>query len=223
LIPFKLKSKHLKQGELEAQLSSLEICCVGVDEVGRGCIAGPVVTAAVCLDAERFNTLVSEQKALIRDSKKLSPAQREKARAIVLAVSRNHALGLASVREIEELGIVPATFLAMRRAVSAMQTLSNDGSYWVLVDGTEIIPELELPQMSVVKGDGLCFCIAAASILAKTHRDELMESLATKHPNYGFETHVGYGTADHIRRLNEFGPCEIHRRNFAPISSMVRS
>jgi ribonuclease HII len=178
----------------------------GVDEAGRGPIAGPVVAACVVLPP--CHTLTG-----ITDSKQLAPAQRE---ALYDAITRHAlawAIGLASPREIERYNILQASLLAMRRAVLALPLPPQR----VLVDGKHAIPSLPLPQQAVVGGDALEESIAAASILAKVARDRIMRELDRLYPQYGFAQHKGYPTALHLERLRMYGACPAHRRTYAPV------
>jgi ribonuclease HII len=175
---------------------------VGVDEAGRGPLAGPVVAAAVVLPE-------GPPPIGLDDSKKLSPRRREELARCIRSVGR-WAIAEASVEEIDRLNILQAAMLAMRRAVDALGMPDAD----VLVDGDRL-PE-GLRGQAVVKGDSTYACIAAASILAKVHRDGLMLRLAEEHPGYGFERHFGYPTPDHLEALRRLGPSPIHRRSFAP-------
>jgi ribonuclease HII len=181
----------------------------GVDEAGRGPLAGPVVAAAVMLNPKR------PVKGL-RDSKKLSPAIREE-----LAIEiREHAIAWcvaeASVAEIDQINILHATMLAMQRAVAGLQLPPDE----VWVDGNRC-PNWSWRSRAVIQGDDKVAAIAAASILAKTARDSLMRSLHNEHPSYGFAQHKGYGTAAHLAALKSFGPCLHHRRDFAPVKLML--
>jgi ribonuclease HII len=177
----------------------------GVDEAGRGPLAGPVVAAAVMLD----------DRAPIRglnDSKKLGARTRERLFDEILAKALCCRIATASVEEIDTLNILQATLLAMRRAVEGLRLRPH----LVLVDGNRT-PELHVPVRAVVKGDSKVQCIAAASILAKVHRDRLCAGLHERHPQYGFDGHKGYATPAHLAALREHGPCTEHRRSFAPV------
>lgn len=207
------------RGELEKRLLQDNILIAGVDEVGRGCIAGPVVASCVVLDYDIFHSLEDKEKKLIRDSKTLSLKQRLVAKELILKTARSYAICEAKVREIESEGIVGATFLAMSRAIARVS--ANLSIEMLLVDGNKPIPNCEIPQKTVVKGDNLCFSIAAASILAKLKRDDYMIEVAKMYPQYGFEKHMGYGTKLHRDSLIESGYCPLHRKNFEPISSMI--
>ena len=182
----------------------------GVDEAGRGPLAGPVYAAAVVLNPDYpINGL--------NDSKKLSASRRE----LLAAEIRSHALqwsvACATVREIDTLNILQATFLAMRRA---LQGLENPVQL-ALIDGNRIPPGLSCAAHPVVGGDALHACISAASILAKTARDAWCDQLHQRYPAYGFDQHKGYGTALHMARLQELGPCEEHRRSFSPVQKAL--
>ncbi len=190
----------------------------GVDEVGRGCIAGPVVAACVILDYSKLESLDTRTKSKIRDSKTLSAKQRAELIDLIEEISLSSALGVASEREIEQIGILKATFIAMNRAIEALETVRPD---ILLVDGNQRIANQTIKQQTIVKGDSLCFAIAAASIIAKEHRDQFMHKQAAVHPHWGFDRHVGYGTSEHIAAINSHGICNLHRRNFAPIRDLV--
>jgi ribonuclease HII len=180
----------------------------GVDEVGRGPLAGPVVAAAVILPPRaRFAWL-----AEVRDSKMLTAAKREelaeKIRAKALAVG----LGLVVSERIDALGIAPANRLAMAEALAALKPPAE----YALIDAFTL-PEIDIPQSGITDGDALSLSIAAASIVAKVHRDRIMLMYDALYPEYGFCRHKGYSTADHLEALARHGPCPIHRRSFAPV------
>ena len=177
----------------------------GCDEVGRGTLAGPVVAAAVVLDATR-------PIAGLVDSKSLSARRRETLDALIRERALGWAIGEASVEEIDRLNILQATMLAMQRAVAALQPRPQR----VLVDGNRA-PALPMPAQALIGGDALEPAISAASIVAKVYRDRLMVELAARHPGYGFERHFGYGTIVHKQALAALGPCSAHRRSFAPV------
>ena len=179
----------------------------GVDEVGRGPLAGPVVAAAVILP--------ERPPAGLRDSKKLSPASRFRLDREIRATSEV-AIALASVAEIDRLNILAATMLAMSRAVAAL-ALPPDAA---LVDGNRL-PELPCPARAIVKGDARCAQIAAASIVAKVARDSLMRARAVAYPGYGWERNAGYGTAAHLAALARLGATPQHRRSFAPVRAVA--
>jgi len=184
----------------------------GVDEAGRGCLAGPVTAAAVILLDD--GTIIHKLEG-VRDSKQLSAAEREQAKYKVENFSLAWAVGQADNWEIDQLGIVPATRLAIWRALDQLRTIPDH----ILVDYL-VLPDISIPQTRLVKGDTRSLSIAAASILAKTHRDALMAASATKFPEYGFETNMGYGTAYHREAIQSLGPCPLHRMTFAPMQKM---
>lgn len=178
----------------------------GVDEAGRGPIAGPVVTAAVVLDWARVP-------AGLNDSKKLTAARRE---ALFEAILADHgvAIALSSVERIDGTDIRAATLDAMRRAVKGLAVPPDH----VLIDGIDVPPGLPCPGTAVVEGDARSLTIAAASIVAKVLRDRLMEKAGAEHPGYGLEKHKGYGTVDHMAALARLGATALHRRSFAPVA-----
>lgn len=189
--------------ELEAQERGC-LVVAGVDEAGRGPLAGPVVAAAIVLP------LGFELEGL-NDSKKLSAKKRE---ALFPFLARlPHGIGVASAQEIDALNILRATHLAMRRAVEALPVHAD----FCLIDGLPV-PLFPYPSLSIVKGDSKCLSIAAASILAKVTRDRLMLELDARYPEYGFAKHQGYGTKLHLEMLNNYGPTPEHRRSFAPVA-----
>lgn len=184
---------YFKKGLIEA----------GCDEAGRGCLAGPVVAAAVILPP-RFRHKV------LNDSKQLTKKQREELRGVVKKKALAWGIGVASPEEIDEINISNASYLAMERAV---ESLKMDPEL-LLIDGNRFKTELEIPFECIVKGDAKYYSIAAASVLAKTHRDDLMHELAKYNPGYGWETNVGYPTREHRDGIKEFGSTEHHRKSF---------
>lgn len=174
----------------------------GVDEAGRGPLAGPVCAAAVILPP---NTIIDG----VNDSKKLSEKKREKLFDVIIEQSVAYSVAWASVSEIEEINILNAAMLAMKRAVEGLQVKAD----FALIDGNKT-PDLEIPSFPIVKGDSLSMSIAAASILAKVSRDRLMYEYDKKYPEYEFAKHKGYGTKLHREKILEYGPCEIHRPSF---------
>ena len=181
----------------------------GVDEAGRGPLAGPVVAAAVILRAE-------DCPEGLDDSKALSARRRAMLEAEIKARALCWGLGVASVEEIDRINILWATMLAMTRAVEA---LGRDCQH-VLVDGNRV-PDWRWPATPVVGGDARCLSIAAASILAKEARDRMMREAAVIHPHYGWESNKGYGSAQHLAALRTHGPTPLHRRSFAPVAQML--
>ncbi len=185
----------------------LHVC--GVDEAGRGPLAGPVSAAAVILD-EAYPV------PGLNDSKKLTERQRERLAPLIRERAIAWAVAYASVEEIDGLNILQATLLAMKRAVLALSVAPQ----LVLVDGL-YCPETGIPSEAIVKGDGKVAAIAAASILAKTCRDALMLQLHDQYPHYGFAIHKGYPTAAHLAALREHGVCAAHRRSFRPVRELI--
>lgn len=187
---------------------------IGVDEVGRGCLAGPVYAGAVHL---RDNSLSH----LLTDSKLLSEKRREELSALVRA-SHDFALGFATPEEIDRINILQASLLAMHRAVEELMQNLKVSSAVLLIDGTFKIASLKkLEQHTFVKGDLRVAPISAAAIVAKVARDHLMNDLGEKFPQYGFEKHKGYSTAVHKSAIAEFGPCDEHRKSFAGVKEFV--
>ena len=180
----------------------------GVDEVGRGALAGPVMAAAVILPlGSDFPWL-----KLVRDSKQLSPRQRERVFDLVRSAGIPFGLGSVPHATIDRVGIVRATRMAMAEAVQALPSRPD----FLLIDALSL-PDVELPQKGIVRGDQLSFSIACASIVAKVSRDRQMTELDGVYPGYGLARHKGYGTRQHLQCLGRLGPCAIHRRSFAPV------
>lgn len=188
----------------------------GIDEVGRGPLAGPVVAAVAVIDRSQAKRKLLR---LIDDSKKLELEDREKAyEAMVASGLVRFALGEASVAEIDAINILQATFLAMRRALAALEERPD----LVLIDGDRVPPELGCRAETIVGGDARCYSIAAASIFAKVTRDRYMRGLAAAFPGYGWETNVGYSTGEHLTALEKLGPTPHHRRSFAPVMRLLQ-
>lgn len=188
-------------------------CVAGLDEAGRGAWAGPVTAAAVILPHDP-NLL--KRLAGVRDSKQVKPATRERLAAIICKVAKTWGVGSASNTEIDILGILAATRLAMQRALEMLKPLPD----YLLLDAL-FLPENSIPQMALVKGDQRSISIAAASILAKTSRDAWMIETSKTYGDYGFECHKGYGTRQHQSALVDHGPCPLHRSSFSPIKAIV--
>lgn len=174
----------------------------GIDEAGRGPLAGPVCAAAVILPSG----LEIEG---LDDSKKLSEAKREALFDVVIKSAISYGIGWASETEIDKYNILQATFLAMRRAVEAMPVCAD----YALVDGNRM-PPLDIPGETVIKGDSKCACVAAASILAKVSRDRLLRKWDSEYPEYGFAKHKGYGTKAHYEAIKKYGVLPVHRKSF---------
>lgn len=183
----------------------------GVDEAGRGPLAGAVFAAAVILDPNQTITGLA-------DSKALSEKQRDRLAPIIKQSARAWAIASASVAEIDSLNILQATLLAMQRAVEGL----NIKPEIALVDGNQS-PKLSCDVLTIIKGDSKVAAISAASILAKTARDSELMDLARQYPGYAFEQHKGYGTALHMQRLKELGPCPAHRRSFSPVRKLLET
>lgn len=201
-----MRSKPFLRAEQAPLVWDVPGLVAGVDEAGRGPLAGPVVAAAVILN----------DKTPIRglaDSKKLTALRRERLFDEIMAKALCCSIAQASVEEIDELNILQATLLAMRRAVQGLRLKPNK----VLIDGNRL-PPLDVLAEAVVGGDALVPAISAASILAKVTRDRMLLTLHEQHPGYGFDRHKGYGTAEHLRALNTLGPLPEHRKSFAPVA-----
>ncbi len=182
----------------------------GVDEAGRGPLAGPVLAAAVILDPAR-------PIAGLADSKTLTAARRERLAQQIMADALCCSIAQAEVPEIDDLNILQATLLAMQRAVAGLSVWPHR----VLVDGNQL-PRLGVPALAVIRGDASVPAISAASILAKVARDRLCQTLDTQYPQYGFARHKGYGTAQHLLALRLHGACAAHRRSFAPVAQVLK-
>ncbi|MFZ4648111.1 MAG: ribonuclease HII [Patescibacteria group bacterium] len=187
----------------------------GVDEAGRGPLAGSVVAACVVIGPD---FVIEGELTKVMDSKKLSPKKREELykliREKVLAVE----IGVVSPKVIDKINILQASLLAMKKAVEGCN-ISPD---YLFIDGKFKIPKINTVQSAVIGGDGKVFCIAAASIIAKVARDWLITAEGEKYPEYDFARHKGYGTAIHLAKLKEFGPCPIHRQSFAPVKDLLK-
>jgi ribonuclease HII len=201
------KSWVLEQAPLNFDVPGL---MAGVDEAGRGPLAGPVVAAAVILDD-------LHPIAGLNDSKKLTAKRREKLFDEIKAKALCFSIAQASVQEIDEINILQATLLAMKRAVEGLRLKPMK----VLVDGNRL-PAIDIRAEAIVQGDAWVPAISAASILAKVHRDRLCEQMHAQYPQYGFDQHKGYGTAVHLAALQAHGPAECHRLTFGPVARSVR-
>jgi len=190
---------------------AVSIFVAGIDEAGRGPLAGPVVVAAVILDPLRPIQGLA-------DSKVLDAARREALAPMIQAQSLAWSIIVVEVEEIDRINIFQATMRGMTRAAMALSTLPTQ----VLIDGNKIPTDLTLPAQAIVKGDAKEACISAASILAKTHRDALMRASDQTYPGYGFAQHFGYPTPEHLGLLRQLGPCPIHRRSFAPVREALQ-
>ena len=192
-------------------MSTVWIC--GVDEAGRGPLVGSVVAGAVVLDPNQ--PIIG-----LRDSKKLSPARREQLYAEIMQKAQAWGVGQASPSEIDTLNILQATMLAMRRAIEALSERLGEWPSKALIDGNHC-PILPIASEAIIKGDAKEPAISAASIIAKVTRDQQMQALHTQYPQYGFNQHMGYPTEVHMQALKQYGPCEEHRRTFAPVRDLI--
>ncbi len=197
------------QREREARRRGVSVLC-GVDEAGRGPLAGPVVAAAVILPEDCYI-------AGVRDSKTLSAQQRERLYREVTRWAVDFSVGVVDVREIDALNIQQATYRAMRLSIEGLRPRPE----LALVDGLPV-PGLPVPHEALVDGDALSHVIAAASIVAKVTRDRIMAAYAALYPEYGFDEHKGYCTPAHLQSLRLYGPCPLHRRSFAPVAEAAR-
>ncbi len=192
-------------------MSTVWIC--GVDEAGRGPLVGSVIAGAVVLDPNQ--PIIG-----LRDSKKLSTARREQLYAEIMQKARAWGIGQASPSEIDTLNILQATMLAMRRAIEALSERLGEWPSKALIDGNRC-PILPIASEAIIKGDAKEPAISAASIIAKVTRDQQMQALHTQYPQYGFNQHMGYPTEAHMQALKQYGPCEEHRRTFAPVRDLI--
>ena len=182
----------------------------GLDEVGRGALAGPVVAAAVILPLDRFD--LARALEGVRDSKQLSPPARRRWAVEIRRVALSVGIGQSSARELDRIGVLSATRLAMERALGELGALPS----FLLIDHLRLI-NLDIPQRGITRGDQSVLSIAAASVIAKVARDQLMEKLGVRFPAYGFGRNKGYGTAHHRAALDRCGACPQHRRSYAPV------
>ncbi len=194
-------------------LQSGRTMIAGVDEAGRGAWAGPVVAAAVVLPIQRFD--LAYRLNGVQDSKQMTPEQRAIWFSGIQELAIATAVGFATAKEIDELGLSVATRKAMQRAIAQLGCEPQH----LLVDHIRL-PEVHLPQTAVTHGDARILSIAAASVIAKVARDRAMIALNRRYPGYGFHQHKGYGTAAHRAALQQMGPCEIHRKSYAPVTSL---
>lgn len=201
---------------------------IGTDEAGRGPLAGPVVAAAAIYRGRNFEIPEEKEKLMgfVRDSKTLSPKKREE---IFDFIHENFfvGVGICDHRTIDEINILEASFLAMKKSLSDLRTkfrqeFPDFDNHIILVDGNKKIPNLSHNQEAVVGGDRIVKSISAASIVAKVMRDRMMLEMHEKYPQYGFDKHKGYGTKAHMDAILRFGPCEIHRRTFEPMRTLAK-
>jgi ribonuclease HII len=192
----------------------------GIDEAGRGPLAGPVVAACVIwpndFDVEKLQ--YTELKFL-RDSKKLDEKKRDDLFGVIKEEALDVGVGICDHLTVDRANIFQATFLAMKKALGAMKQKPD----YILIDGKFGIPNCSYAQKAIIKGDSKIFSIMAASIIAKVTRDRLMKKFHEQFPDYGFDQHKGYGTKQHFAMLKKYGPCQIHRRSFGPVKSAIKN
>jgi ribonuclease HII len=203
----KRRLSQLERHERKARKDGAQVIA-GVDEVGRGPLAGPLVAAAVVFEKNPWIPLLD-------DSKKLSPEEREAIFELIQRRASSWSIGIVSVEELNASNMHRATLQAMSRAVAGLSRTPD----CILVDGRHAIPELGCRQQALVKGDSLSLSIAAASVLAKVTRDRHMDEMDALYPHYGFKRHKGYATAEHLAALDRVGPSPIHRRLFSPVAA----
>ena len=218
------KAKRSKTASLRHERAYFAMGCrviFGIDEAGRGPLAGPVAAAAVALPIQ--DDQLSKFLRGVRDSKDLSAEQRSESAEVIKSVALAWGIGNASAAEIDSQGIVPATKAAMQRALDAALDESEESPDCLFLDYMLWPERRDIPQVSIVEGDKHSLSIACASVLAKVWRDQFMADLHALCPQYGFAQNKGYGTATHIAALRRYGPSEYHRRCFKPVSDLVAS
>lgn len=202
--------------EIEKEIMNLGYPLVaGVDEAGRGPLAGPVVAACVVIDA---NFKIDDELKLVADSKKLSAKNREKLFTVIKEKALSVEISVVGHETIDKINILQASLFAMKKSIEACKNKPD----YVLIDGNQKIPGLMTKQQAIISGDAKVFCIAAASIIAKVSRDFLMLQEDKKYPEYQFAKHKGYGTKLHLEALEKYGPCPIHRQSFAPVKKLLQ-
>ncbi len=219
LMPPRAQTSNKQTPTLIEEMALLEqgYCFVaGLDEAGRGCLAGPVVAAAVILPLQDDPASILERFAGVNDSKQLTLAARERLYDVIMQHAVVATVGIGSVEIIDERNILQATKYAMRQALQQL----TPSPQALLLDAIHL-PDIALPQRSIIKGDARCLSIAAASIIAKVTRDRLMLQLHQEYPVYGFNQHKGYGTEAHLAALQQYGVTPHHRRSFSPIREML--
>jgi ribonuclease HII len=210
------KTKVLPDFSIETEIAAgARVLVAGVDEVGRGTLAGPVVAAAAILPGP----VPAEYAGIINDSKKLSASQRQRASSWLVDWCVSYGIGACTADEIDSMGIVPATRFAMSRAIAELDPQPDH----LLIDAVEL-SSVTIPQTSIIRADSRSQSAAAASIIAKVSRDKLMADVFdSEFPGYGFASHKGYGTTFHMTALKELGPSPIHRRSFKPVRDLLDS
>ncbi len=185
----------------------------GIDEVGRGPLAGPVVAACVVCTPD-FE--IKGDLCLLKDSKKLTVKRREALYEVIMKSSLKVGIGICDHKTIDRINILQASFLAMKKALGALRQKPE----FILLDGRLPIPNTSYQQEAIINGDNLIYTIAAASVVAKVTRDRIMQEAHQRYPVYGFDQHKGYGTRLHLERLRQYGPCAIHRQSFKPVREL---
>ena len=216
------ETKRQKTASLRHENEYYQAGChiiVGIDEAGRGPLAGPVAAAAVALPLQCKD--LSKVLRGVRDSKEMSAAQRDAVVGTIKEVALCWGIGQSSSREIDEQGIVAATKSAMQRALSTALEGNDIRPDCLFIDYMLWPERREIPQVSLVNGDKRSLSIASASVIAKVWRDDFMIGLHEHYPEYGFDQHKGYGTEAHLRALQRYGPCEFHRRCFKPVTDLL--
>jgi ribonuclease HII len=194
---------------IELSTSGVKGIVAGVDEVGRGALFGPVVAAAVILPTTAFSELIEIG---VKDSKKLSSSRRTQLAQQICILATDWKIGFASTAEIDSINILQASLLAMKRSILKLKVEPT----LCLVDGNQRIPNLDIPQQTIIKGDSLSLAIASASIVAKVWRDDLIVRLASKYPMYDLERNKGYGSQRHLQAIQDSGTSPLHRKSFSP-------
>ena len=187
----------------------------GIDEAGRGPLAGPVVAACVVC-SPNFN-FSNEKLGLIKDSKRLTAKKREELYHVIKDEFCEVGIGICDHNTIDKINVLQAAFLAMKKSIGALKQKPE----YVILDGRFFIPNISLEQKAIIRGDESIFSIAAASIIAKVARDQIMQEMHELYPQYGFAQHKGYGTKFHLETLQKYGPCPIHRKSFSPVKNLL--
>lgn len=198
----------------------------GIDEAGRGPLAGPVIAAAVIINPKSHSKIQNLKKILkeAKDSKKLTSLKREKIFQLIKKIPEiKYSYSSISEKIIDKINIEKATFLAMKKSIDKLKKKIKISPQIILIDGNRKIPKIKYPQKTIIKGDDKILSIALASIIAKVIRDKKMISLAKKFPQYHFEIHKGYPTKIHLKFLKKYGPCEIHRKSFKPLVTLYKT
>lgn len=188
---------------------------VGLDEAGRGPLAGPVTAGAVCIDID------TPLNSWIRDSKKMTEKRREEVFEWIKENSIGYGIGMIEAEVIDEVGIQEAVRMAMVQALRGVEGMLKSRADYLIIDGNNVLSIAGYEQEKLIKGDLYHYSISCASILAKVTRDRYMHNVAHEYPVYGFEKHVGYGTKYHMEMLNRYGPCVLHRKSFGPVARLL--